>query len=372
MIKCAFRGRAVLSSTIVLGLVALSTFFLPQPSSQALPIFSRRYNVPCETCHSVPPALNAFGLAFQANRFNWPGGHGPGRSSSLLAFPVSAMGIYSSFHDLTGNRTITDFQNLQLFVSDGFHLGSLGDGGYFVDYVAAVKNGRAGEFGDAFLSLPVVRNHGQLSVTAGQFTPMMYQYDPLNSLTQSLPAALTEAVDGFSFTNPGPGVRLDYFSNQGRDTAEGNYISVGVPFVGLLTTNSDSKVDGANGVFLQAFHRAGTASLGLFGYDHSGHSIAGAMGTYHWRNKLYLVGAGQISHDEFGHTQVLSLEADGILSSQFAVTGRLETMNGEQSATFPVVGITYYPFRPQVIRLAAETTQERAHRSYTIFVFAQL
>jgi hypothetical protein len=367
-----FQRRAFVLSTIALGIAALATFFLPQQPSQALPIFSRRYQVPCETCHSVPPALNAFGQAFQANHFNWPGGQGPARSKSLIAFPVSALASYASFHDLTNHTTVSSYQNLQLFVSDGFHLGSLGDAGYFVDYFANVYHAQAGEFGDIFLSLPVTGNHGQLAITGGQFTPMMYQYDPLNSLTQSQPASLTQDVDGFSFSDPHPGIRLDYFNNQGGASADGDYVSIGVPYIGQLATNSSSMVDGANGVFMQAFRRTGGASLGAFGYDHSGHYIAGAMGTYHWKNSLYLLGIGSFSHDRFGHEQDLSLQADYIVSPQFALTGRLESMNGEESGTFPVLGVTYYPFRPQVIRLAAETTQERAQRSYTVFIFGQL
>ena len=45
---------------------------MAQPA-HALPKFAREYGVTCQQCHSVPPRLNAFGLAFQANNFNWPG-----------------------------------------------------------------------------------------------------------------------------------------------------------------------------------------------------------------------------------------------------------------------------------------------------------
>src|SRR5579862_5091327 len=110
-----FRSRAVLISSVVFGLTALASLLLPQPATQALPLYSRRYQVPCETCHSTPPALNSFGLAFQANHFNWPGGHGPGRNSSLIAFPVSALASYASLHDLTNRTSNSSFQNLTLF-----------------------------------------------------------------------------------------------------------------------------------------------------------------------------------------------------------------------------------------------------------------
>ena len=39
----------------------------------ALPVFARQYGETCQKCHSIAPRLNAFGLAFQANHYNWPG-----------------------------------------------------------------------------------------------------------------------------------------------------------------------------------------------------------------------------------------------------------------------------------------------------------
>ncbi|MGC4045989.1 MAG: hypothetical protein QM758_19525, partial [Armatimonas sp.] len=31
------------------------------------------YKTSCATCHTVAPALDRFGMAFQANYFRWPG-----------------------------------------------------------------------------------------------------------------------------------------------------------------------------------------------------------------------------------------------------------------------------------------------------------
>jgi hypothetical protein len=38
----------------------------------ALPIFARRYETSCTTCHVMPPKLNAFGIAFRNNGFRIP------------------------------------------------------------------------------------------------------------------------------------------------------------------------------------------------------------------------------------------------------------------------------------------------------------
>lgn len=350
--------------------IVLAALATPPQRSLALPVYARRYNVPCEACHTVAPALNATGLAFQANHFNWVGG--PPRSRSGLALiPVSGIGKYDSFEGLTDHQTSSGFQTLQLFLSDGFNMGTPGTGGYLFDYFAYVNGGPAGALENAFVSAPVAGPNGRLALTIGQFSPMMYQYDQADNLTQSLPDALTQSVDGLDFADVHPGAELDYFSNRGGGTADGDYLSVGVPFAGNLDANQYSQVDGPHGVFLHAFRRERNSSFGVFGFDGAGNSIAGALGTYQWRSKVYLLAAGQVSRDQFGHSQVGSAEADYFASSQFALTGRLETMSGEESATYPVLGATYYPFRPQLIRLEAETTQERANRSFTVYVFGQ-
>ena len=138
---------------------------------QALPIYARRYEVTCDTCHTVVPALNAFGQAFQANHFNWPGGHPPAHKLLLQAFPISGLATFSQTH-LQGNGTTSgDFRTLELYLSDGFSLGGPRDGGYFVDDFAAINAVRAGNLENAFLSLPVAGAQGQLALTAGQYTP---------------------------------------------------------------------------------------------------------------------------------------------------------------------------------------------------------
>jgi hypothetical protein len=42
--------------------------------SQALPVFSRRYQTACTTCHVAEPKLNAFGIAFRNNGYRIPSG----------------------------------------------------------------------------------------------------------------------------------------------------------------------------------------------------------------------------------------------------------------------------------------------------------
>jgi hypothetical protein len=87
----------------------------------------------------------------------------------------------------------------------------------------------------------VLGRRGQGALTVGQFTPLTYQWDPNNQLTETLPFALADEVDGFSFTEPVPGLRAEYFNHPGQDNPSGDYLMVGVPFEGRLALNRHAR-----------------------------------------------------------------------------------------------------------------------------------
>jgi hypothetical protein len=60
-----------IASLATLGMVPM--MFWSQ-DSQAIPAFARKYQTSCYTCHAGFPARNAFGEAFKANGYRWPGG----------------------------------------------------------------------------------------------------------------------------------------------------------------------------------------------------------------------------------------------------------------------------------------------------------
>ncbi len=75
-------GRALASDALDSGLLARRAVGLAilicatgGPAS-AIPVFARRYQTACTTCHVLPPQLNSFGLAFRANGFRMPSGEG--------------------------------------------------------------------------------------------------------------------------------------------------------------------------------------------------------------------------------------------------------------------------------------------------------
>ncbi len=52
----------------------VSTLAFMSSSASAIPVFARKYNTQCNMCHTVPPRLNKFGVAFKQNGFELPAG----------------------------------------------------------------------------------------------------------------------------------------------------------------------------------------------------------------------------------------------------------------------------------------------------------
>src|SRR5262249_39147731 len=157
----------------------------------ALPKFAREYGVGCETCHSVPPRLNSFGLAFQANHFNWPGESPPAPRSGLSALLPSAMVTFRAADNRSQSNTSAEFQELELFFAGGVRLGTKGPGGYLASTAVATREEDPGSMEEAFASVPVAGRRGELAFTAGQSSPLMYQWWHHTRLVSTPPAALS-------------------------------------------------------------------------------------------------------------------------------------------------------------------------------------
>jgi hypothetical protein len=348
----------------------------------ALPVFAQRYGVDCDQCHSIPPRLNRFGLAFQANRYNWPGGKRPqtkaGRKPGLPVLPFSGLATSSVEDNRTEGKTTTEFHTLEMFVANGFGVGrpqagTRPQGGYFVDTLAAAReeDGRDGDLEKAFVSLPVLGRRGQGALTVGQFIPLSYQWDPNNQLTETLPFSLADEVDGFTFTDPVPGLRAEYFNHPGEESADGNYLTVGVPFEGKLALNNHFRWGSSHGVYAHGFRRRGVDSVGLFGFTNAGNYLGGVLVTHALSKKLYVLGVGALGHDSDGATNRLAVEGEYVASSRLAFTVDQESLGGHSSDLPFIAAVTYYPFKLPVIRLSLEMVQRKGDRSLTLFVRGQ-
>lgn len=363
-----------LSHTKVTVLFISITFVLALclSSADALPVFSRQFKVPCSTCHTAPPRLNKLGYAFQANHFNWPGDKPRPKAEFGTYLPLTTITTFSYENDITGRQETVDFRAFELFFSSGLGLANGRQGGFFINLTAAgTGDATPGDLDDAYISLPLVGRRGQVALTVGQVTPLLYQYDPVNSLTDTLPFGLTEGVDSFAFGNSTPMVRLDYFDNRGKMSPDGNYLGVAIPFRGHLELTRAGTVGAGSGIFAHAFHRWGYTTVGALGYFHKDSHLVGLIGTHSLLDRIYLTGIATLGHEPGRNTTQLAAEAEYLPNRRLSFTGRIELIGGDRSDLASVVAINYYPLAKQFLRLSAESRQRREDRGFDLTVRIQ-
>jgi hypothetical protein len=166
-------------------------------------------------------------------------------------------------------------------------------------------------------------------------------------------------------------VRAEYFDHAGLENADGNYVTVGVPFEGSLALNSHSRWGSAHGVYAHGFRRWGYSSVGLFAFTHAGNHLEGLIGTHQLRKNLYLLGVGALGHDDAGSTRRLAVEGEYVSSPRLAFTADLEALGGHQNDVGGIAAVTYYPLKLPVLRLSAEMVQRKGDRTFTLFVRGQ-
>src|SRR4051794_11423024 len=89
------RAFAALCRPVTAAVWALLALWGTTGPARGLPVFARQYHVACSMCHSLPPRLNTFGYAFQANHFNWPGPDAPKKAKFGAYLPITAIGTAS-------------------------------------------------------------------------------------------------------------------------------------------------------------------------------------------------------------------------------------------------------------------------------------
>jgi len=84
-------------------LVAVPAMLVPR-TGDALPLFARKYEMQCTSCHLAFPRLNAFGMAFRQNGYRLPGekGSSPWESKEI---PLSLIGNVGIQHLRTSEDT---------------------------------------------------------------------------------------------------------------------------------------------------------------------------------------------------------------------------------------------------------------------------
>lgn len=240
----------VLTALFGLGIIAAAR------PAEALPQFAGRYGFSCQKCHTVVPALNAFGAAFYDNGYKVSSNIPPGP-----AFPVSTKInlVYTSDPaPETFPKPIVDEVELLFAGSDNHRLSY-----FFEQYL--VDGGAPGARREAWASLRLDPDAARipLALRAGSFT-LPLPLDPETFRESYQHYAVWDQVVGvnpFTFFAPKIGVSA-LAGNRGRGTSliaaalQGHDEQSGLPARGIDTMFSVQHVMGP--VTLSAYHYAGT------------------------------------------------------------------------------------------------------------------
>ena len=127
-----------------------------QQQAYAIPLFARKYNTSCFTCHTTEPLLNEFGYRFQANGYQLPGTNEKlsiwDQSPAPVGILASPMFSHARTEDnISGTSTMTNtFSGIEVAV---FNAGSLGSHfSFFTEIPVAIEEGNTTiEINDAHL-----------------------------------------------------------------------------------------------------------------------------------------------------------------------------------------------------------------------------
>ena len=354
----------------------------------AIPTFSRRYGVSCQTCHTAPAKLNSFGLEFVSRRYQYPEEDSEPRST----FPISTW-ISALAHRQPNRDFIRGFPNrLEFIATDA--LEGLGLS-YFFEWRAlsmelrgdGTVRDRSGRFEDLYITAEAT---DLLSVTLGQFR-MLSQVDvsqrisvfepvPFSSSLRGQPASTSRltALRAFSPSGRSPGLRLQYHqeaSSSGR-VADGWFALLNVPFTGELSLpltedarqEASFEVEGVpKGIFAEAFFRTGLTSLGghLF-FDGDQRLLGQIIGTTSY-NGFYLTSTMGVGRDDRRKVSNLMLEIEYVPLEWGVVALRVEhqTGAGAEPALVPY-GVVHFPSTSYTVRLALEQRIQEGNSQFLI------
>lgn len=202
------------------GILIILNLICFQEQASAVPIFARKYNTSCTTCHVGFPKLNAFGEAFKTNGYRlpndevfvkespvwlgseaykrvWPNAVWPGSipSNVPIAFQMQGEGLYDRSALTTNGNARTQFEFPKEIVMNS--LGTLGDDfSFLLDYSLQEAETRAGvervflEYNDILAGKFGIPHH-LLNARIGLIDPAAMPF----AVTQTLTADTPEIYD---------------------------------------------------------------------------------------------------------------------------------------------------------------------------------
>ena len=350
---------------------ALSSLFLFPASLLGTPQFARVYKVDCSHCHSLPPRLNARGLAFVAAGYRFPEAEGTRGRTIPLAIWNTLDAEWRHSADL--NKA---FPSRIEIISAGSIGGTRAS--YFAEWRALsqslMSNGRllnrSGRFEDLYVKVPVAMG-GAIAVTVGQFRALS-QVDVSLRLGLSEPLAFSSGLPspvrassarltglrGFSASGRQPALRLEYQPGARDFTGDGWFVAAALPLAGELTvplTDAASFEFEARpkGVFVESFRRWGLTTFGGHAFVGDRRRLATVVATHNITPRVSLLGGiGRFNAAAATDTR-FSLGSEVTLSRHLVAGIRVD--HRTEQRLDPVVllyGNGHLPFGPAAFRQA--------------------
>lgn len=347
--------------------------FLDAATAGAVPLFARRYGVPCAQCHVAPPKLNEFGEAFIARGYVIPGM--TPRRTWPFALWISGRSESLPVPDEMADRLKAYMNRVELIAGGRLPLPATS---YFVEWRALSNEARSdgtlrdrsGRFEDLFLTVAP----GRAEVTVGQFR-LLSQVDVSRRVGLAEPLVFSASLPGsgdgtarerslraFSPAGRSPAIRLGWnqpYSTGWRWTTSA---ALAVPGEFSIPLTDTAKVEASNeiewrtkGVMLESFARRGLTSYGghVF-YDDSRRYLAqlvttGRRSALHWT-----AAAGAAKTDDLLAGR-WSLEAEYFPNHYFGFGSRVEdrAADGAEAAILPYVNF-HFPGTRYTVRFTLE------------------
>lgn len=351
--------------------------------AEATPQFARTYRVDCTYCHSAPPRLNARGLDFVAAGYRLEGAP----RSQTVPLAVWNTGDVEWRHS---GGFVKGYPSRIEVISAGAIGRSRAS--YFAEWRALSQsvggNGRlvnrSGRFEDLYVRTPLTEGGG-LALTTGQFRTLS-QVDVSLRLSLSEPLVFSSGLPGrrasdarltglrgFSASGRQPGVRLEYQATRGRSAADGWVLSATLPLTGELTipfTDAASfEFEGRpKGLFVEAFRRAGLASVGGHAFVGDRRRAVTGVATHALGERVTLLGGLGVFHADGATDTRLSIGGEASMSAHLAGGLRVDHRTGQgRDPAVLLYGNLHLPFGPrafrQAIRLQLEHRIQQANHA---------
>jgi hypothetical protein len=335
-------------------LLLLFVLLLAPVAAEATPQFARRYERSCGSCHSLPPALNERGLAFQASGYQLPGPQQAEPRERAHLLPMAAW-LTARFEDQAGGAADLFLPKVELI--SGGRFGQ--SWSYFAEWRPVSLSLRAdgslqdrgGRFEDLFVERALGDRH---AVRVGQFRSLN-QVDVSLRLSASEPLLFNHGLptgtradprlaglDRFSPAARSPAVGYSLRSLPGASASDGLFTFVTLPFVGELSIplspaasrDASFELHGPpKGVYLESFYRRGLSSLGGHVFVADEGWLATALGVFSLDGWALTGGAGRDERDgadpRWRGSAQLERVFDGPRGSRAAPGLRVEDVSGD-------------------------------------------